>query len=126
MLHSPSTLRRKWVQQRIGWWAWLGLRISGVALVFYLLAHIAVISTALRGPDTFDRLLKVLQSPPFVVADLLLLLAVLYHGVMGLRVMLLEAGIPLRWQERLAWVGIALILVGMAGATWAVWPLILR
>lgn len=124
MLHPHSPLRRKSVQGRIGLWAWLGLRISGVALVLYLLAHIAVISTALRGPDAFDRLLKVLQSPSFLVADLFLLLAVLYHGVMGLRVMLLEAGIPLPWHERLAWVGIALILVGMAGATWAVWPLI--
>lgn len=126
MLHPPSALRRRWIQGRIGWWAWLGLRISGVALVLYLLAHIAVISTSLRGPDAFDRLLKLLQSPPFVVADLFLLLAVLYHGVMGIRVMLLEAGTPLRLQERLFWVGMALVALGMAGATWAVWPLIFR
>ncbi|GBD11870.1 Succinate dehydrogenase 2 membrane subunit SdhC [bacterium HR23] len=126
MFHSPSPVRRRWIQGRIGWWAWLGLRISGVALVLYLLAHIAVISTSLRGPDAFDRLLKLLQSPPFVVADLFLLLAVLYHGVMGLRVMLLEAGVSLRHQERLFWAGLGITALAMAGATWAVWPLIFR
>jgi succinate dehydrogenase / fumarate reductase cytochrome b subunit len=121
-----SPWQRARVQGRIGWWAWLGLRVSGVALVVYLLAHIAVISTSLRGPAAFDRLLTLLQSPPFLVADLFLILAVLYHGVMGLRVILLEAGVPLRYQAHLVWAGMALIALGMAGATWAIWPLLFR
>ncbi|MBI4336507.1 MAG: succinate dehydrogenase, cytochrome b556 subunit [Chloroflexi bacterium] len=113
-------------ETRMGWWAWAGRRVTGVALVLYLLAHIGVISTALRGQHDFDRVLAVLQSPPFVVADLLLLLAVLYHTLDGLRIILLDLGIGARHQAALIWAVGALTMALTGAATWATWPLIAR
>jgi succinate dehydrogenase / fumarate reductase cytochrome b subunit len=110
----------------IGWWAWLLQRISGVALVIYLLAHIGVISTSLLGAGGFDRLLRLLQSPPFVVMDLGLLGAVLYHGLNGLRVILFDLGIGIKAQGGLFWASLGLTLALVGAAAYLSLPLIVR
>jgi succinate dehydrogenase / fumarate reductase cytochrome b subunit len=107
-----------------GWWAWLLQRVTGVALVGYLFLHVALISTGQAGADTFDDVLKVLQTPVFVALDLLLLAAVLYHGLNGLRVVLLDLGIGIRRQAALFWACLALTLVTTGAATYFSFPLI--
>jgi len=102
---------------RAGWWAWFLQRLTGVALVGYLFLHIAVISTAGAGADTFDGVLIVLQKPFFVVLDLILIAAVAYHGLNGLRVLLFDLGVGLKQQAGLFWICMVLtsILTGVAG-----------
>lgn len=124
-LHS-SVQRRRYTQTRIGWWAWLFQRVSGLALVGYLFLHIAVISTALGGADTFDSVLKMLQRPIFVVLDLGLVATVLYHSLNGLRVVLFDVGLGIRQQAALFWACVVVTGATMAVATYFSLPLILR
>ena len=96
-------------------WAFLLHRITGLALVFYLLLHITVISTSLKGPASFDMLLKKLTSPLFIVLDLGLLAAVLFHALNGARILLFDLGIGIRRQKFLLW-----SIVIIAAVIWSV------
>lgn len=87
-----------------GMWAFLLQRVTGLALAFYLLVHILVISQATRGALAFDTLLRVLLSPPFLVLDLLLLAAALYHALNGIRIILFDLGVGIREQKTVFWV----------------------
>ena len=111
---------------RVGWWAWMLQRITGLGLVFYLFVHIIVISTALAGAETFDNVLTVLQLPVFVVLDLVLAAAVLYHGLNGMRVILIDLGVGVTRQAELFWVCLVLTAITMAFVTYFSFPLITK
>ena len=111
---------------RAGWWAWLLQRVTGLGLVLYVFLHIGVISTAQLGADTFDGVLAVLQTPFFVVLDLLLAAAVLYHGLNGVRVILIDLGIGISKQAEMFWACLVLTALTMATVTYFSFPLIVR
>jgi succinate dehydrogenase / fumarate reductase cytochrome b subunit len=73
-----------------GFLSFLLRRVTGVALVLYLIAHIWVIGSALQGPGAFDARLAAVQTPFFKVAEVALLAAVFYHAFDGLRLLLVN------------------------------------
>ena len=85
--HSGLTLRREWTRPegwrdtKAGMWAWLLQRAAAVALV-------GVIALHLRNP--FVRPVQAL-----------LLGLVLLHGLLGVRAILLDFGLPVRWHRAL-------------------------
>ena len=117
---------KRYTHTRVGWWAWALHRVTGIALVLYLFAHIGVISTAIAGGKTFDDVLAFLQTPLFVVLDLLLLAALVYHAANGIRVILFDLGIGIRAQAAFWWVVVAVTVVVLAVSTSVTWPLIFR
>ena len=94
-------------------WAFILHRITGLALIFYLLMHIVVISTSVKGPQAFNQLLAILTTPFFVVLDLGLLAAILFHGLNGVRIVLFDTGVGIRSQKAIFWV-----LMALAAAVW--------
>ncbi len=125
LLHSGPSWDR-YSGTHAGWWAWLLQRVTGVALVGYLFLHIGVISTAIAGESTFDDTMVFLQTPVFVVLDLLLLAAVVYHAANGVRVILLDLGIGIRAQATAWWTVVALTTGTVLAAATVTWPLIFR
>jgi succinate dehydrogenase / fumarate reductase cytochrome b subunit len=111
---------------RTGWWAWLVQRLTGVALVGYLFLHILVISTNQAGAKTFDDVLAFLQTPVFVVLDLLLVATVLFHALNGVRVILFDLGVGIRQQASIFWVNVVITFIVTGIATYFSFPLILR
>ncbi len=87
-------LRRQWATSegwrdtKAGMWAWLLQRAAAVALVVVIFVH-------LRNP-----FLRAVQG--------VLLGLVLLHGLLGLRSILLDFGLPVRWHRPLF--GLALVL----------------
>ena len=124
-LHRGASLDRN-AGTRAGWWAWFLQRLTGVALVGYLFLHILVISTVQAGQDAFDSVLIVLQKPFFVVLDLFLIAAVVYHALNGVRVLLFDLGIGLKQQAGLFWVCIVLTTILTLVAGYFSLPLIFR
>lgn len=78
--------------QDLGWYAFVLNRITGLILVAYLLVHFVVLSRLAMGPAGWDDLLALFGSRPFLVGDVLLVAAVVFHGLNGLRVILLTLG----------------------------------
>ena len=91
-------------------------RVTGIALVLYLVLHLIVLSQLLDGPATWDAFLVVARSPVFLALDLLLLEAALFHGLNGIRLVVLGLGRGLAWQEQSFWFCLALSLVLTAAA----------
>jgi succinate dehydrogenase / fumarate reductase cytochrome b subunit len=107
-----------------GMWAWMLHRITGLGLVFYIFLHTVLMSVSLiRGPKAFDATLLILMgNPVFEFLDTLLLAAVLYHSLNGIRILLFDLGIGLSLasQKILFWV-----LMAIAAMLW-VWSITVK
>jgi succinate dehydrogenase / fumarate reductase cytochrome b subunit len=109
---------------RIGAWAFVLHRVTGLALVAYLFAHIWVISFAalVWGGLTFDRLMVIFEAPVIKALELGLVGLVLIHGLNGVRILLFDAGIGVRRQRLLFWIAIGLaaaIILAISGVTFS-------
>lgn len=103
-----------------GMWAWLLHRISGLVLVVYLFAHIGVISQGhVQGQAAFDRLFRTLESPVFVLLDVALVGAVLYHGFNGIRILLMDIGVGIQGHKTVyyALMGAGVVCLGLFAMT---------
>ncbi len=87
--------------------ALLAQRVSGIGILGYLFFHIFVTGTivpgpagAPGGPDVFAGLMGMLFNPIAHIGELLVVVGATFHGINGIRVMLLEAtrlvGHPIR------------------------------
>jgi succinate dehydrogenase / fumarate reductase cytochrome b subunit len=106
---------------RTGSMAWLLHRLTGLLLVGYLYFHLIVLSSAVwpQGPIAFNRVVGLVTTPPFIVADLALFALIFYHALNGLRLMVLDLGWMMAHQQVLFWS--SLILAALALALSAVW-----
>ncbi len=103
-----------------GMWAWLFFRISGLILVFYLGAHIIIISTGQFGADgeTLNNLMRFFDHPVAVILDLALVVAVLYHALNGVRIILMDFGIGVRRHKIMFWSAMAVVVICFAVFAW--------
>ncbi|MEM1125470.1 MAG: succinate dehydrogenase, cytochrome b556 subunit [Bacteroidota bacterium] len=100
---------------RSGMFAWMAHRLSGVAVVLYLVIHVWGLK-ALTDRDAFNELIAGYHAPIFKLGEVALLAAVVYHSLNGLRIVLIDF---MGWspkQARMFWtlfvVALALIVVG--------------
>jgi succinate dehydrogenase / fumarate reductase cytochrome b subunit len=109
-----------WLDPRgraLGHVAFVGNRITGLGLVFYLYLHLGVLSMLLRGESAWNDFLGLATTTIFLLLDVLLLFGLLYHGLNGLRVALVGMGYVPNLQRALWWAGTVIgTLVLLAGA----------
>ncbi len=99
----------------IGMWAWILFRISGLILAFYLFVHIWVISQGrVGGAERLDGLFDLFDHPILVFLDFMLVAAVLFHALNGVRIMLMDAGVGIRQHKAIFWA----CMVVAAGVLW--------
>ncbi len=103
---------------RTGMFAWMMHRLTGVGLVVYLIIHIWGLKS-LSDPETFNALIAKYHSPIFKVGEFALLVAVAYHAMNGLRIVLIDL---LGWspkQKKLFWTlgGVTAVIILVGG-----WP----
>jgi len=105
---------------KTGTWAWALHRVSGLALLLFLVAHILATGSVLLGRGVYDRVMAVLHRPGFALAELGVLAALLYHGLNGLRIILLDLGIGAGRQKWLFWGALSMAAVGttIGGYLW--------
>lgn len=99
-----------------GMWAWLLFRISGLILVFYLFAHIIVISTGQFGK--LNELMELFDKPVLVLLDLALVVAVLYHALNGVRIILMDLGVNPKRHKLMFWAAMAVVVICFAIFAW--------
>jgi succinate dehydrogenase / fumarate reductase cytochrome b subunit len=111
-MYKPVDAQLQARAMRTGTAAWILQRLSGVFLTIYLISHIIVIGTSVRGETSFNDLLSNFEKTPFLVLDAGLLGIVAFHAVNGLRLILFDFGIGLRHQKVLFWTAF-IVAVGM-------------
>ncbi len=108
---------------RGGMWAWLFQRVTAVVLIVGLMTHLIATHILNLGHLSFLNISARLGSSFFVVIDVSLLAASIFHGLNGARMVVLDY-----WLQSVAarrtlaialWVfGSATFVYGM----WALWP----
>jgi succinate dehydrogenase / fumarate reductase, cytochrome b subunit len=88
----------------VGMWAWLLFRISGLILVFYLFVHVYVISRGrLMGSTGLNSAFTFFDKPFLVFLDVMLVAAVLYHGLNGVRIVMMDLGYGILRHKVMFW-----------------------
>ncbi len=103
----------------MGFGTWCALDLGGALLFTFFLAHLWAVHTAAEaGALTFRGVADRVRSPLFGFLDLGLLILVAYHGLAGLRRVIVDAwSIGPRGQRYLLWgavvLGAFMVLVGV-------------
>lgn len=73
-----------------GHWSYWLHRLTGVGVLLFLFAH--VVDTALIGwgPDIYNKAIALYRHPFFRVNEIVLVAAVLYHTLNGVRIMIVD------------------------------------
>ncbi len=90
-------------QGRLGQWAWIFHRLSGLAVLLFLTVHIVDTSFVYFAPPLYEEALKLYKSVPFGIGEVLLMAAVLYHAANGIRVALVDFFPQLTTRQREMW-----------------------
>jgi succinate dehydrogenase hydrophobic anchor subunit len=101
---------------REGHLSFIGHRLAGLGTLLFLAVHILDTSTVYFGkqlglPGLYAHAVDIYRSTPFMLGEILLVAAVFYHGVNGLKIILFDT-FPNWWQvdrERQAFWRVAII-----------------
>ncbi|GGJ87414.1 succinate dehydrogenase, cytochrome b556 subunit [Deinococcus aquiradiocola] len=111
---------------REGQWAFLLHRLSGLAILFYLLLHVVSISLFVFGEDPYMAVHRLYDFWLFRVGLIFVTAGVVYHSLNGLRIIVMDfTGKGIAYQRQM-WYGVmALTLVVMLYVAYMVVPRIL-
>jgi succinate dehydrogenase cytochrome b subunit len=83
-------------------------RITGLVIVFYLYMHLGVLSMLLIGSSAWSTFLSVVTAKSFLALEVVLIAAVLFHALNGIRVAFVGSGIAVTRERALFWAGTAI------------------
>ena len=111
---------------REGQWAFLFHRISGMAILLYLMLHVVSIGSMIFGERVYMRIHETYDLWPFRVGLIGVVAAVVYHSFNGLRIILMDfTGWGVRLQRQLWYVVLAITVLAVAYTAWVNIPRIL-
>jgi succinate dehydrogenase / fumarate reductase cytochrome b subunit len=70
--------------------AWMGHRLSGIGVIVFLFAHVVETATVALGPEVYDFTQGFYHNLPARLGEILLMSAVVYHSLNGLRVIVMD------------------------------------
>lgn len=70
--------------------AWFGHRASGLGVLLFLFLHIVETSTVLLGPEAYDFTQTFYRNLPAKLGEVVLMAALVYHALNGLRVIAMD------------------------------------
>ena len=73
-----------------GQWSWLLHRITGVAVILFLFAHVVDTAVVGWGPEAYNRVVSVYHNSVVQLLELGLVAAVLYHAINGVKIMVFD------------------------------------
>ena len=82
-----------------GSWAFILNRLTALALTFYLILHLVVLNKLTQGAQSYDDFVAFAQVPFIKTGEILLIAAVVLHGLNGLWLTFFAFGIGLRRQK---------------------------
>ena len=86
-------------------------RLTGIVLTIYLCMHLAYLTSIRMGKEVFESFIATTVTPQFLIFDILLILAGVYHGVNGLRLVLHEFGLAYESRRPILYISVAIALI---------------
>jgi len=107
---------KEWfLNSRPGMASFLIQRLTGVALVVYMLLHLYSIGTIrLGGEKAFNSTMGAYDTPLFHVLEWLLLIAVLFHLLNGLRLVAADLLALTRAHRPMFWGAVVMVVIAAA------------
>ncbi|MDQ2050158.1 succinate dehydrogenase, cytochrome b556 subunit [Natronolimnohabitans sp. A-GB9] len=91
----------RWKEFSAGMWAWIFHKFTGWMLIGYLFTHIAVLSSAITGPEAYTNTIQGLESLFIIrVLEVGLLAVAVFHILNGLRLLMVDLGVGLEAQDK--------------------------
>jgi succinate dehydrogenase / fumarate reductase cytochrome b subunit len=102
-----------------GQWTWIAHRVTGVAIILFLFAHVVDTAVIGWGPEAYNRVLSVYQNWGVRLLELGLVAAVIFHGLNGIRIMIIDFWpSATRFNRQLLYGTVGLFVASMIPITW--------
>jgi len=103
----------------VGQYSWLLHRVTGLAIILFLFAHVVDTAVVGWGPEAYNRVASVYHNPIIRLLELGLVAAVLYHSFNGVKIMLIDFFPSLtRYVRALGIATTLLFIASMIPITW--------
>ena len=100
-----------------GMWSWVLHRISGATIFFFLFVHVLDAAMLRVSPQTYNAVIHDYQTPIVGLMEYGLVAAVLFHGLNGIRVILIDFWSEgTRYQRLMLWIVAIVFLLLMVPA----------
>lgn len=100
---SPKRPAGTLYRGREGMWSWVLHRITGTAIYFFLLVHILDTSLVRVSPEAYNVVIGTYKNPVMGLGEAALVVAIVYHAMNGLRVILVDFWPWATRHQRLLW-----------------------
>jgi succinate dehydrogenase / fumarate reductase, cytochrome b subunit len=87
-------------------------RIAGLGLTLYLFMHFVMLGKLINGEAAYDSFIHLAHQPVIVAGEFLVVLAVLLHGINGIRIGVTSFGIGNKIQKGLLYAAFFLAITG--------------
>lgn len=73
-------------------------RLTGLGILLFLIIHIVDTAFVYFAPELYGHVMELYRSTPFMIGEIALVFAVLFHGVNGLRIAYYDLRKPEGWN----------------------------
>jgi succinate dehydrogenase / fumarate reductase cytochrome b subunit len=87
---SSPPRRRTLYRGDPGMWSWVLHRITGATIFFFLFVHVLDTALIRVSPQAYDAIIDTYKTPIIGLMEMGLVVAVLYHALNGIRVILID------------------------------------
>lgn len=100
---------------KVGMWSWVLHRVSGVAIFFFLLVHVLDTALVRVSPEAYNVVIESYKTPIVGLAELGLVAAVMFHGLNGVRIVMIDFWRKgTKYQGAMFWSVIVITVVTLA------------
>jgi succinate dehydrogenase / fumarate reductase cytochrome b subunit len=109
MTQMTRARRRTLYRGDPGMWSWVLHRITGATVFFFLFVHVLDTALVRVSPEAYNEVVDTYKTPIIGLMELGLVACVLYHGLNGVRVILVDFWWQgPRYQRQMLW-GVAAV-----------------
>jgi succinate dehydrogenase / fumarate reductase, cytochrome b subunit len=73
-------------------------RLTGLGTLLFLAIHILDTATVYFYPSLYSHAIDIYRSTPFMIGEIALVFAVIYHGINGARIAIFDLFMPEKWN----------------------------
>lgn len=75
-------------------------RVTGLGILLFLVIHVVDTSTVFFFPSLYADAIAIYRSVPFMIGEIFLVFSVIYHGVNGARIAILDLFLVNKWEGK--------------------------